>query len=299
MRRVFQVRCLLGLSVAETAQSLSLAPDQVRRLERAAFKRLKAELRTTSDWVRQLGSAQSSPPAANSMKEMCYPDPPDLVEAVSDELTGNGAFHFRRHPLFWTVGALVAIGITLLGAGVLAGIRPSSGAKAQTLRLGDPRAASRATPAADANRSAGQTLASLDLAGGMSLTKASELFPFPVLLPPDMRPPDQVFLQGDPTTGVILLWLDSNGDQEMALLQSAPNSQNGKLEASIVGRPLVNGEPALWLKGVYSVMLEEGDWAWAGSPGNHLLVWSDGDLGLRLETSMPIDKAIRFAESLQ
>jgi hypothetical protein len=147
----------------------------------------------------------------------------------------------------------------------------------------------------------------LDLGGETTLAQAQQSLKFPILLPTypaDLGPPDNVYLQdlGGPT--IILAWLqpDHRDQVRMSLIAFGPGSFAGKYAPDTMTSTTVNGQDALWLQGNHALILQRRD----SSTGNvelivnaNVLLWMDGEITYRLETSLPLDEARRVAESLK
>jgi hypothetical protein len=147
----------------------------------------------------------------------------------------------------------------------------------------------------------------LNLAGETTLAQAQQSVDFPILLPSfpaDLGPPDKVFLQdlGGPT--VILVWLqpDDLAKVRMSLILFGPGSFAGKYAPDTMTSTTVNGQDALWLQGNHALILQRRD----SSSGNvelivnaNVLLWMDGGITYRLETSLPLDEARRVAQSVK
>jgi hypothetical protein len=147
----------------------------------------------------------------------------------------------------------------------------------------------------------------LDLGGETTLAQAQQSLNFPILLPTypaDLGPPDKVYLQdlGGPT--VILVWLQPGDPAQvrMSLIALGPGSFAGKFAPETMTSTTVNGKDALWLQGNHALILSRRD----ASTGNvelmvnaNVLLWMEGEITYRLETSLPLDEARRVAESLK
>jgi hypothetical protein len=122
--------------------------------------------------------------------------------------------------------------------------------------------------------------------------------------PPDLGLPDSVSIVGDDIPVATLIWYEQDGGAVRLVLQMIGN------EGDIVKRGLpnatsveVNGEHALWLSVPHMVEIRDAE----GRPilamswliQSNVLVWVEGAITYRLETSEPLDEAIAIAESLQ
>jgi hypothetical protein len=161
------------------------------------------------------------------------------------------------------------------------------------------------TPAPTLTPSATPSLLNLD--GETTLAQAQSKVNFPILLPTypaDLGQPDKVYWQdlGGPT--LILVWLQPGdpGQVRMSLIVLGPGSFAGKYAPQTMTSTSVNGKEALWLQGSHPLILRKGD----ASTGNvelmvkaNVLLWMDGEITYRMETSLPLDEARQVAESLK
>ncbi len=241
--------------------------------------------------------------------QLDYPPTPDIESWVADELAGKQPWRFQHRPLAWTAAATLFVLVVLLVA--VPGARATL---AETVRIGavriflGPEAASRlATPRPTLQVPArstptGTPLPDLDFEGETTLARAGEEFPFPIELPsypPDLGEPDRVFLQEQPAPALISVWLDSQGNAELALFQLTPSAVYSKLAPKLVQRTIVNGEPALWTAGPYLVEVEGQGLQERRLIEGHVLIWSGAGVTYRLETDLPLAEAVQVAESLE
>jgi hypothetical protein len=246
--------------------------------------------------------------------DFIYPSTPDIAAQVMLKVERTRpARERRRVRIAWAAGIVILVLITLMAvppvrAQILEFLRfgavriflsTPTPAPTQTIIPGTPTPAPTTTPT---------PLSSfLDLSGETSLAQSQQEASFPILLPtypPDLGPPDKVFFQnaGGPT--VILVWLQPGEPSQvrMSLVLLGPGSFAGKLLPEKVTDTTVAGEDALWLQGDHTLILRRGD----DSTGNvelmvnaNVLLWMEGDVTYRLETSLSLDEARRIAESLK
>jgi hypothetical protein len=144
----------------------------------------------------------------------------------------------------------------------------------------------------------------LDFAGETTLADARAKLPFPILLPafpPDLGPPNRVYLQNTGSSMLILVWLVPGGSNQiqLALQAIAPGGWSvDKSNPRIVEQTSVNGQPAVWTEGPYMVQIRNGDYQMRRLIDGHVLIWTRDTITYRLETDLPLDEAIRIAESL-
>mgnify|MGYP005839175365 CR=1 FL=1 len=144
-----------------------------------------------------------------------------------------------------------------------------------------------------------------DLEGLTTLEAARQAAGFPLRLPPDYGPPDYVYVQewGGPV--VIMAWVDPDDPERLALSLYQLSAQAWAMKMIEEGEYVVtevNGRRAIWTTAPHIVrfrrdgrvreetaLLVEG----------RALVWSEGGVTYRLETTLSMEAAIQIAESLR
>ncbi len=144
---------------------------------------------------------------------------------------------------------------------------------------------------------------SLNPAGETGLQMAAQNAGFPVRLPaypPDLGMPDKIYFQEDGPT-VILTWLDSQQPERvrLSLYQIGPGSILVKKMQPEVQEVQVNDQFAAWTDGPYLLEIVGGGYREMRLVEGHTLVWTDGEITYRLETDLPLEEAVRIAESLE
>jgi hypothetical protein len=143
------------------------------------------------------------------------------------------------------------------------------------------------------------------LAGERSLEGAQGLVDYPILLPsypPDLGPPDRVFVQDADGNMTILIWVDPEQPNQvlMSLHLIPPGSWAvDKMKPAIVQETTVNGERAVWAVGPYPVKFSNGNFDFVRLVEGHVLIWTEGEVTYRLETELDLEEAIKVAESLE
>ena len=143
------------------------------------------------------------------------------------------------------------------------------------------------------------------LAGERSLEDAQQLVDYPILLPsypPDLGPPDRVFVQDADGNMTILIWVDPREPNQvlMSLHMIPPGSWAiDKMNPALVRETTVNGGYAIWAEGPYPVRFSNGDMDFVRLVDGHVLIWTDGEVTYRLETELDLEEAIKVAESLE
>lgn len=145
------------------------------------------------------------------------------------------------------------------------------------------------------------------LAGERTLSEAKVLVApyYSILLPafpPELGEPEHVFVQEANGAMTILVWLDPN-DSEKALISlhiiPAGSWAIHKSEPVTIQETLVNGQRAVWAAGPYPLRYSNGDLDFTRLIVGYVLIWTEGDITYRLETALPMDEAIKVAESLE
>jgi hypothetical protein len=142
------------------------------------------------------------------------------------------------------------------------------------------------------------------LAGERSLESVQQLVDYPILLPsypPDLGPPDRVFVQDARGDVTILIWIDpKQADQVLMSLHIIPPGSWAveKMNPARVQDTTVNGQRAIWAVGPYPVRFSNGDIDFVRLVDGHVLIWTDGQITYRLETELNLEEAVKVAESL-
>jgi hypothetical protein len=142
------------------------------------------------------------------------------------------------------------------------------------------------------------------LVGEITLEDARQAVSFPISLPSypeDLGEPDIVFLQEVDRQLVMLVWLDPEDRDQIRI--SLHIIQSGswmidKFEPTVIEETTVNGQRALWTVGPYPLLMKNGDVGLTRLISGNVLIWAEGSLTYRLETDLPLEEAIRVAESL-
>jgi len=143
------------------------------------------------------------------------------------------------------------------------------------------------------------------LAGERSLESAQQLVDYPILLPsypPDLGPPDRIFVQDAEGNMTIMVWIDPQNPRQvlMSLHLIPPGSWAvEKMDPERIQETTVNDQRAIWAVGPYPVRFSNGNLDFVRLIEGHVLIWTDGEVTYRLETGMTLEEAVRVAESLQ
>jgi hypothetical protein len=147
----------------------------------------------------------------------------------------------------------------------------------------------------------------LDLAGETTLVDAIRRVDLPIRLPAypaDLGEPDLVFVQDLEGEAVVLVWLEP-GDPSQVRLSLHLLSSRQLVDKLIKDGPAevqftrVNGREAIWTTGPYFIVNRSGHYNPTRLITGHVLIWYEPEVTYRLETSLPLDEAIKIAESLE
>lgn len=255
-----------------------------------------------------------------------YPATPDIAGAVRQRLELESAR--PRAPYRRLAWAAVAVLLVLSGLMAVPQVRA---AVLRALRLGAveilleeptptvtkpyptptatvPSTVTAAVPTAPTPGPSPTPLSSvLELAGETTLAEAQARTNFRIRLPtypPNLGPPDRVFLQDLAGPVVVLAWLDP--DQldrvRLSLHQLAPGTFAQKVQPQVIEETSVNGGPALWAEGPHLLQFRRDDqliYEPRRLVKGHVLIWAEGEITYRLETDLPLEEAVRIAESLR
>ena len=144
-----------------------------------------------------------------------------------------------------------------------------------------------------------------ELSGEATLEQAQELVDYPILLPDypaELGDPDRVFVQEAEGRMLVLIWLSDLQPDHVALsLHFIPEGSWAveKFKPEVIQETSVNGARAVWTEGPYPLILRNGQVEIVRLIAGHVLNWTADGITIRLETDLPLEGAIRIAESLQ
>jgi hypothetical protein len=243
-------------------------------------------------------------------KQMNYPRTPDIAGLVTARLQRTMKPRFVSKGWAWSLTIIVVLFFSLML------IPTARAAFLEFIQIGIvrifPRPAELPTDmpsmpvTAIPHLESSQLLLDLDrLAGETTLTGAQQRVPYPISLPtypPDLRDPDHVFVQDADGSMTILVWLDPNDPEKVYLsLHIIPEGSWAihKAQPVIVQETLVNGQRAVWAVGPYPLRYSNGDLDFTRFIEGYVLLWTEGNITYRLETVLPIEEAVKVAESLE
>ncbi len=149
----------------------------------------------------------------------------------------------------------------------------------------------------------------LNLNGQTTLDDARKRVDFPIRLPtypPDLGTPDGVYLQDLGGSAVILVWLEpgSSTRVKMSLHQLTEDAFARKqAPREFIQETSVDGNRAAWVRGPHFLEFKTPGGGFDMRerrlvPGN-VLIWEENEITYRLETELPLEEAVRVAESLR
>lgn len=245
-----------------------------------------------------------------------YPRTPDIARAVMTRLRPLTRPRFISRRLAWSLTIILILFSSLML------IPPARAAIIEFIQIGIVRIF-RSTPTPPPLPNAGppstmipltatsgptsQSLIPIleSLAGEMSLEEAQQTVDFPILLPsspPDLGNPKRIFVQEADGKMVILVWIDDQQPERISMsLHFIPHGSWAidKVEPTLIQETEVNDQRAIWTVGPYPLRLYNGDIEFMRLIDGHVLIWVDGDVTYRLETDLPLEEAVKIAESLE
>jgi hypothetical protein len=249
-------------------------------------------------------------------KGLEYPRTPNVAESVMRRLRPSTPPGLISRRLAWTLTVILVLFTSLML------IPPARAAIIEFIQIGIVRIfRAEPTPSAPPNQQIPATIAPVTatpaatseplipilerLAGERSLEEAQQLVDYPILLPaypPDLGPPDRIFVQDADGNMTILVWIDPEQPSRvlMSLHLIPPGSWAvDKMNPRVVEETTVNGQRAVWAEGPYPVRFSNGDMDFVRLIEGHVLIWTDGEVTYRLETELDLEEAIKVAESLE
>ncbi|MDD5467313.1 MAG: hypothetical protein PHS96_05875 [Anaerolineales bacterium] len=243
-------------------------------------------------------------------RHLPYPPTPDLARGMTLRLP---AARSSRRRLAWTLAVCLLLLVSLLAV-------PSAHAVvARFLQVGvvrllfgappepPPTATPALTPAPPSAPSPqSPPLTSLfDVEGLTTLDEARDRLGYPLRLPTypeDIGPPDRVYLQSPQEPLVILVWLEpgnaSRARFSLFIITPGANLLK-KLDPQVLAEARLSDQPAYWTQGAYLLQVRRRGLVATHLVSDHALIWADGPLTYRLETSLPLAEALKIAASLR
>lgn len=259
----------------------------------------------------------------STTKGMDYPRTPDIAGSVMTRLrnvpspSGRGAGG-DEHPRFALNRLAWSLTITLLLLSSLMLVPSVRAAVIEFIQIGIvrifpqtiapvPQVGTPATPlTATPGNSAPLLISFLDqIAGETDLTSAQQVVQYQVLLPTypaDLGQPNRVYVQDAEGAMTILVWTAPQQPERVKMslhLIPAGHWAINKFGPVEIQETEVNGQRAIWAVGPYPLLMRNGNLLVERLINGHVLIWVDDMMTYRLETELPIEEAIKIAESLQ
>jgi hypothetical protein len=256
---------------------------------------------------------------AGTARTFAYPPTPDIASAVKAQLTtkesrlktGLQLGPVSRRVVWVALILLIVLGGLLAVPQVRAALVEFLQIGAVRIFLVEPTPTSTPSPVTTTPEtpppSPTPISSLLDLAGVTTLAEAQAQVDFPLRLPTyptDLGQPDWVFLQDLNGPIVILVWArpDQPDQVGLSLHLVGPGAFIGKGPPVTLAETKVNGQPAYWTEGPYLLQIRRGNRVEEDIRRlieGHVLIWTEGEITYRLETDMPLEEAVRVAESLR
>lgn len=250
-------------------------------------------------------------------REMDYPRTPDIAGSVMTRLRTSARPRFAPRKLAWSLTILLVLLTSLML------IPPVRAAILEFIQIGIVRIfpqnveptvelVTTATPqsvmpsTATPGDSSPMLISFLDqIAGETKLASAQEAVPYPILLPtyPEgLGEPNHVYVQESEGAMTILVWTDPEQPEHVTMsLHFIPAGHWAikKFGPVTIQETEVDGRSAVWAVGPYPLLMRNGDIQFERLIEGHVLIWADENVTYRLETALPLEEAIRIAESLR
>ena len=250
-------------------------------------------------------------------QELKYPRTPNIAGSVTARLRGTARPRLISRTVAWSLAIVLVLFASLML------IPPARAAILEFIQIGVVRIfRAEPTPAPPPNQeppaqvlpvtatpvATMQPLIPIlkNLAGEATLEEAQKETKnyYPILLPSypaDLGQPDYVFVQDADGPMTILVWTDpQNPDQVLMSLHFLPPGSWAikKMEPTVIEETSVNGQQAVWTTGPYLMRLTNGDMQLTRMINGHVLIWEGANVTYRLETDLPLEEAVKVAESL-
>lgn len=229
-----------------------------------------------------------------------YPATPDVTWAVRQRLAARQTRSIPvRRRLAW------AVAMFLLIIGGMMAVPQVRAAVLRIIRAGAITIFVSESTAPDVPDSSTSDEFIFELATPITLAEAQARAQTPLQLPTypaDLGAPDQVYLQEtERESAIIMVWLKPGQTDEVRLsLYHIEVDDYAYKAAGQIEVTRVNGREAFWLDAPHYFRLGNGRYQpWRFVAGNVLIWWPSEDVTYRLESGLPLAKAVRIAESLK
>jgi hypothetical protein len=224
----------------------------------------------------------------------------DLAPRVAEQIVGSDSPArvrplLRRPAVALVAAALLAVVLTPWGRSAVAGLLGLAGIE---IRWGDIAEA----PSAE----------TIDLGKQTTVDEAVRRVDFRVLVPHDplVGPPTAIYVADSPPGGrVDMVWatmplLPAIGDTGVGMLYTqfahgdSPGYSKEVGEGTEVVSVIVRGQPGLWIEGAPHTVTRRGDDSGVGRLAANVLMWDEGGVTHRLETTLTLEEAQRIVGTL-
>lgn len=247
---------------------------------------------------------------------MDYPRTPDIAGSVMSRLDKSKRPRLSSRRLAWSLTIILvllsslmliptvrAAVIEFIQIGVVRIFPQSVEPTQRVLTTATPGSL---TPSTSIPDSSSLLIPFLDqIAGETKLANAQEIAPYQILLPTypaDLGQPAHVYVQNADGTMTILVWVEPDQPERVTMsLHFIPTGSwaINKMGPVVIEETEVNIHKAVWAVGPYPLIMRNGDIQFDRMINGHVLIWADGDVTYRLETDLPLEEAIKIAESLE
>lgn len=248
---------------------------------------------------------------------MEYPRTPDIAGSVMARLRPVTHPRFALKRAAWSLTIILVLLSSLMlippvraailefiQIGIVRIFPPTSEPTAEAVITASPREfpPSTATPGGASSL----LISFLDqIAGETKLANAQEAVPYPILIPThpaDLGLPNHIYVQEADSPMTILVWTDAERPERVTLslhLIPAGHWAVTKFEPVTTQETEVDGQRAIWAVGPYPLLMRNGSIQIERLIDGHVLIWAEGNITYRLETDLPLEEALRIAESLE
>lgn len=246
-------------------------------------------------------------------KGMDYPPTPDIAGFVSTRLRPARSPRFMSKTWAWSLTIVLILLLSLLL------IPPARAAILEFIQIGIvrifPQPVEATVEPVDTTEpetilpATATPVSSLlpfleSIAGDTTLESAQERVFYPILLPAypvDIGEPDHVYVQNAEGNMTILIWLDEQNPDDVAMSLHFIPAGSWAVEKSapqVIQETVVNGQRAVWAVGLYPFRMSDGDLQVTRLIEGHVLIWEEDGVTYRLETDLSLEETIQIAESL-
>lgn len=238
------------------------------------------------------------------VEDLRFPPTPDVWNGFQRQAFGRGSRIVRIKGWAWAAAAilvaLVVLTVSVPTVRATIGEILEQGSVRILLRGSEPEGGLLESGAVSPAAAGG--MGDPELAGKTTLQAAESAVSFRITqptYPPGLGSPDHVYLQHSDGWIVIQVWGETGVDSPLVLYLVERGAFITKQDPPVLRRATVDGEPAIWTSGAHFLQLEAGGYESRRLVQGHVLIWTRGDVTYRLETDLPLEEAIKVAESVR